>query len=116
LEPQTQTVFTGAALAGNYLFGELPLLSVEPTGYVGEYNLTGGGAISGAVTSAAQGVFSWDQSLSATYAWDTTAPGTGTFLIANGAEGAASCAVISAIKFVCAAQSDPSPSVQVMQK
>ena len=32
LEPQTQTAFTDAALAGNYLFGELPLLSVEPTG------------------------------------------------------------------------------------
>jgi hypothetical protein len=116
MEPQTQTVFTGAALAGNYLFGELPLLSVEPAGYVGEYDLSGGGAISGAVTSASQGVLSWDQSLSATYAWDATAPGTGTFLIANGAEGAASCAVISATKFVCAAQADPSPSVQVMQK
>jgi hypothetical protein len=61
-------------------------------------------------------VLSWDQSLSATYAWDATAPGTGTFLIANGAEGAASCAVISATKFVCAAQADPSPSVHVMQK
>ena len=116
MEPQTQTSFTGAALAGNYLFGELPLLNILPTGYVGEYNLTGSGAITGAATSASQGVLSWDQSLSATYAWDATAPGTGTFLIANGAEGAASCAVISAIKFVCAAQSDPSPSVQVMQK
>jgi hypothetical protein len=116
LEPQTQTAFTGAALAGNYLFGELPLLNILPTGYVGEYNLTGGGAINGALTSASQGVLSWDQSLSATYAWDVTAPGTGTFLIANGAEGAASCAVISATKFVCAAQVDSSPSVQVMQK
>ena len=116
MEPQTQTAFTGAALAGNYLFGELPLLNLLPTGYAGEYNLSGSGAITGAATSAAQGVISWDQSLSATYAWDTTAPGTGTFLIANGAEGAASCAVISATKFVCAAQADPSPSVQIMQK
>jgi hypothetical protein len=116
MEPQTQTSFTGAALAGNYLFGELPLLNILPTGYVGEYNLTGSGAITGAATSASQGVLSWDQSLSATYAWDATAPGTGTFLIANGAEGAASCAVISATKFVCAAQADPSPSVHVMQK
>jgi hypothetical protein len=118
MEPQTQTSFTGAALAGNYLFGELPLLNLLPTGYVGEYSLADGGAITGTASSAAQDVLSWDQSLSAsaTYAWDATAPGTGTFLIANGAEGAASCAVISATKFVCAAQSDPSPSVQVMQK
>jgi len=116
LEPQTQTAFTGAALAGNYLFGELPLLSVEPTGYAGEYDLSASGAITGAFTSVSQGVLSWDQSLSATYAWDATAPGTGTFLIANGAEAAASCAVISATKFVCAAQADPSPSVQVMQQ
>ncbi len=116
LEPQTQTAFTDAALAGNYLFGELPLLNILPTGYVGEYNLSGSGAITGAFTSASQGVLSWDQSLSANYAWDTTAPGTGTFLVANGVEGAASCAVISATKFVCAAQADPSPSVQVMQK
>jgi len=113
---QSQTTFTNAALSGNYLFGELPLLNLLPTGYAGEYNLSGSGAITGAATSAAQGVISWDQSLSATYAWDTTAPGTGTFLIANGAEGAASCAVISATKFVCAAQADPSPSVQIMQK
>jgi hypothetical protein len=116
MEPQTQTAFTGAALAGNYLFGELPLLNVEPTGYAGEYDLSSSGAITGAFTSAAQGVLSWDQLLSATFAWDATAPGSGTFLIANGAEGAASCAVISATKFVCAAQSDPSPSVQVMQQ
>jgi hypothetical protein len=116
LEPQTQTVFTGAALAGNYLFGELPLMNLLPTGYVGEYNLTGSGAISGATTSATQGALSWDQSLSTTYAWDAMAPGTGTFLIASGAQGAASCAVISATMFVCAAQADPSPSVQVMQK
>ena len=116
MEPQTQTVFTGAALAGNYLFGELPLLSVEPTGDAGEYDLSASGAITGATTSAAQGVLSWDQLLSATYYWDATAPGTGTFLIDNGADGTASCAVISATKFVCAAQADPSPSVQVMQK
>jgi hypothetical protein len=81
-----------------------------------DYDLVGSGAITGAFTSANQGVLSWDQSLSATYAWDATAPGTGTYLIASGAQGAASCAVISATKFVCAAQADPSPSVQVMQK
>jgi hypothetical protein len=116
MEPQTQTTFTGAALAGNYLFGELPLLNLRPTGYAGQYGLSASGAITGATTSSARGVLSWDQSLSATYAWDATAPGTGTFQIANGAQGAASCAVISATKFVCAAQADPSPSIQIMQK
>jgi hypothetical protein len=116
LEPQTQIVFTDAALAGNYLFGELPLLNLQPNGYMGEYALSGSGAITAAATTASQGVLSWDQSVTMTYAWDATAPGTGTFLIANGAQGGASCAVINSTKFVCAPQTDPSPSLEVMQQ
>jgi hypothetical protein len=116
LESQTQTTFTNAALTGSYLFGELPLLGVQPTAYTGEYNLSASGAITAGVTTSAQGILSWDQSLSATYAWDTTATGSGGFIITNGAQGTASCAVLSATRFACIPQSDPAPSVQIARQ
>jgi hypothetical protein len=118
LEPQTQTTFTDAALAGNYLSGELPLLSAEEVSVAnaGVYELAPSGAITGAASAAGEEVLSWDQPVSATYNWDATAPGTGTFLIAGDASEEASCAVISPSRFVCASQTDPSPSIEVMQQ
>ncbi len=116
LESQTQTAFTDAALAGNYLFGELPPLDGESDASVGEYDLTGSGAIDGAATISGKGLLSWDQAASMTYAWDASAPGAGTFLVANGAQGQASCAVVNPAKFVCTPQTDPSPSVQVAEQ
>jgi hypothetical protein len=116
LEIQTQTDFTSAALAGNYLFGELPLLNAASNGSVGEFNLTGSGTIIEAVTTTGAGDLSWDQAADMTYAWDATAPGTGTFLVANGAQGGASCAVIHSTKSVCIPQNDPSPSVEVIEQ
>jgi hypothetical protein len=116
LESQTQTSFTYAALAGNYILGELPLLSGELPGSVGEYTLTGSGAINGAITTSGRGELSWDQAMSMIYSWDTTAPATGTFLIANGSKSDASCAAISATKFVCTSQTDPAPSVEVIEQ
>jgi hypothetical protein len=116
LEPQTQIAFTSTALAGNYLFGELPQLNGESDGNVGEYGLTSSGVINASVTTAGEDALFWDQSMSMNYAWDTMAPGTGTFLIANNAQGGASCAVINATKFACIPQTDSSPSVQIMQQ
>jgi hypothetical protein len=114
LEAQSQATFTNAALTGNYLFGELPLLSVQPTAYAGEYNLSLSGALTAGLTTSTEGALSWDQALTTTYAWDTTA--TGVFLIASGAQGKASCAVISATRFACIPQADIAPSIQIMQQ
>jgi len=116
LEAQTQTAFTDAALVGNYLFGELPQLNALSLGSVGVYDLTESGAISGAASTAGIEFLSWDQSLNTTYAWDATAPGTGSFFIANGVDGEASCAVITATKFVCASQTNPSPSIELLEQ
>jgi hypothetical protein len=116
LENQTQTAFTNATLAGNYLFGELSLLNLQSNGDIGETNATNTGAISGTYTTAGQGYLSWDQSLSATYTWDAAAAGTGSFLVANSAQGASSCTVVSATKFVCVSQSDAAPSVEVIEQ
>jgi hypothetical protein len=118
LEPQTQTTFTDAALAGDYLSGQLPLLSAEAVSMAnaGVYELAASGAMTGATSTAGAEVLSWDQPVSATYNWDTTAPGTGTFLISGGTSQEAGCAVISPARFVCASQTDSSPSIEVMQQ
>jgi hypothetical protein len=114
--PQSQGAFTSAAMARSYLFGELPLFNGKSNGSVGEFTLTASGAINEAITTAGDGVLTWDQAASTTYNWDATIPGTGTFLVANGAQGGASCATINATRFVCTSQTDPSPSVQVVQQ
>ena len=114
--PSSQSTFSDASLAGQYLSGELPLLSLDANAGVGVYNLSASGAITTAITLAGQDQLAWDQPLSTSYAWDSTAPGTGTFLIANGPQGEASCAVINTTKFACASQTVPAPSLQLMQE
>jgi hypothetical protein len=116
VEPQTQTTFTDAALAGNYLFGQLQPMQATQHGNVGELNVSSGGAITGGLTEAGQGDFSYDQSQNmGTLSWDSTAPGTGTFLIGSGDKGV-SCAVISATKTVCTLNADSDPSVLILQQ
>ena len=68
---------------------------------MGEFTLNASGSIDAAMTTAGDDLLSWDQAASTTYSWDATAPGTGTFLVANGVQGAASCAAINATRFVC---------------
>ncbi|MGA3161392.1 MAG: hypothetical protein ABSC77_09260 [Terracidiphilus sp.] len=114
--PQTPPAFTSAALAGNYLFSNLSQLNIEPAGSVGVFGVTNSGTINVALTTTSRDNLSWDQSTSMTYSWDATAPGTGTFLIANGTHAGASCVVINSTKFVCASQTDPAPSVEVIEQ
>jgi hypothetical protein len=116
LESQTQTTFSNAALAGNYLLGNLSQLNIEPSGSVGVFGVTGSGTINAALTITSRGNLAWDQSSSMTYSWDATAPGTGAFLIASGAQSGASCAVITATRFVCTSQTDPAPSIEVFEQ
>jgi hypothetical protein len=116
MEPQTQTTFTGAAVAGNYLFGQLSPMQATQHGNVGLLNVSSSGAITGGLTEAGQGDFSYDQSQNlGTLSWDSTAPGTGTFLIGSGSKGI-SCAVISATKIVCTFNADSSPGVMILQQ
>jgi hypothetical protein len=91
-------------------------LSGLSSGSVGEYSLTNSGSINGAITTSGRETLSWDQATSMTYSWDTTAPGTGTFLVANASQSQASCAAISATKIVCTSQADPAPSVDVIEQ
>jgi len=118
VEPQTQTVFTNATLAGAvpYMVGQMPALDVNANGNLGQFTLDSVGNVAGAITTAGQGYFFYDQPMGLTYSWDTTTSAPGTFLLAQGAKGAASCAVISASKAVCTMQSDSSPSILVLQQ
>jgi hypothetical protein len=76
MEAQTETTFTDAAVAGTYLFGQLPRIEPEANGNVGEFGLLGNGDVTVAVTTAGEGDFTWDQSMTGmTYAWDTTVTG-----------------------------------------
>jgi hypothetical protein len=114
--PQALGVVTNEALAGNYLFADLSPLNIEPTSSIGVMDVTSGGTINATLSTASREYLSWDQSSSMTYSWDTTVPGTGTFLIANCEQTVASCAVISASKFVCASQTDSAPSIEVYEQ
>jgi hypothetical protein len=114
MEPQTQTTFTNAALAGTYVMGQMPRLQAVDHDTVGVMTISSNGSVSGAFTDAGQGKFEWDQSMSTTYGWDTTATGTGTFLVASPAS--ISCAVISSAKYVCTVQNDSNPGVTIMQQ
>jgi hypothetical protein len=122
LEPQSQTTFTYAAVAGTYLFGGLPQMEPGSNGGVGEFILSSCSSsstscgLTGGVTTGGEGDFSYDQSIgSGTYNWDTTVTGTGSFLSGTGSKGL-SCMVISATKDVCIFNGDDSPSVAILQQ
>ena len=115
VEAQTQTTFTDTAVAGNYLFGQLPRPEPTSNGNVGELDLSNTGNITGGISTAGQGDFSYDQSLSMSYAWDTTVPNTGSFLVGSGSKGM-SCIVISSTKDACIINADSGPSVLILQQ
>jgi hypothetical protein len=110
MEPQTQTTLT----AGTYMLGGLPRPDPDDHGTAGEMTLNSNGSVSGAATSAGQNKFTWDSPFSTTYSWDTSASGTGTFLVASPVD--ISCAVISSTKVVCTDQADSNPGVTVFQR
>jgi hypothetical protein len=110
MEPQTQTTLT----AGTYMLGGLPRPDPDDHGTAGEVTLNSNGSVSGAATSAGQNKFTWDSPFSTTYSWDSSAPGTGTFLVASPMD--ISCAVISSTKVVCTVQADSNPGVTVFQR
>jgi hypothetical protein len=114
LEAQSQTNFTDAALAGTYMMGGMPRPQEGDHSTVGEMIVGANGSVSGGVTDAGQGKFTWDQSFGATYSWDTSTTNTGTFLVASPAS--MSCAMISSTKSVCTDQNDSNPGVIILQQ
>jgi hypothetical protein len=99
---QTQTTFTDAALAGNYLHASQAIL--EPTEYIigGEFDLDDAGNVTGSLTTTGENIFTWDVPVTTTYEWDPSAGSTtGAFLIGSGSGTAASCVVVSDVRALC---------------
>jgi hypothetical protein len=115
VEPQTQTTFTDAAAAGDYMVGKVPVLEPASNGIAGQYDLLSNGNYTGGLTTSGEGDFSYDQPISGTYNWDTTATGTGSFLMGSGSSGM-SCMVISSTRAACIVNADTSPGVMILQQ
>jgi hypothetical protein len=114
VEPQTQTTFTNAALAGNYLFGQMPLMIPTMSGNVREWNFDNAGNITGDSSSGGPGVFTYDVPVaSTTYAWLSTTNGT---FSANTSPTNRSCAVISSTRAVCIGNTTTTPAVIILQQ
>jgi hypothetical protein len=115
IEPQTQTTFTNAAVAGTYLYGRVAPLAADKDNQAGEVSVSSSGALTGLISAAGVGNFSWDESqnvgnltwLSSTY---------GTFSIPEGGTDVAACAVISSEKIVCIDGSSSSATMIILQK
>ena len=104
---QTQTTFTDAALAGNYLHA--PQAILEPTEDIvtGEFDLDASGNVTGNLSTTDENVFYWDLSYSSTYQWDSSAASnTGAFLIGSGST-EASCVVVSDVRALCIENTSP---------
>jgi len=114
LEPQTQTTFTDAALAGAYMMGEMVPLESTAFDQNGELTVGSDGTLQGQFTEGGEGTYIFDQSSSATYAWDTTVTGTGTFLVPIPTGW--SCAVINSTRFVCVDQTATPPAMRIFQQ
>jgi hypothetical protein len=111
LEPQTQTSFTDAALAGDYLFGQLPKMQPTANASVGEWNFDNAGNVTGDTSSGGVGVFTYDKPVSGTtYSWLSTTYGT--FSTTN----KTSCAVISATRAACIGGNTIAPVVVILQQ
>jgi hypothetical protein len=116
-EPQTQTTFTDAAVAGKYLLGSMQRMQAVQDDTAGEFNMLSSGSISTNLTEADEGVFIWDQPATWTYSWDTTVPGTGSFLVAGtGDTGGDSCMVINSTKLVCTPNADSWPGIAIIEQ
>jgi hypothetical protein len=119
VKPASSAPFTDAYIAGSYMLGQMPIINATQNGNVGVFKMDTSGNVSGTISTAGEGDFSFDQSNTMTYSWDSTATGTGGFLMAQPGSSSgkgASCFVISPTKSVCTLQSDSSPSVLILQQ
>jgi hypothetical protein len=115
IESQTATTFTDAAVAGNYMLGGLPPESPQADGIVGEVDVLNAGTITSNISIAGEGGFSYDQAQSGlSYTWLSNVYGT--LSTANNGQTSQTCIVITSSKAVCISNTDPSPSVTILQQ
>jgi hypothetical protein len=114
LEAQSGT-FTNAGLAGAYMIGKLPPISANTNDSAGELDVAGTGSITGNVTNAGQGQFTWDQAQSGmSYSWLSSTYGSYSLLGTGG--GGTTCVVVSATKSVCMDNTSSSANMTILQQ
>ena len=115
LDAQTQTTFTDAALAGNYMLGGFPPESPQADGVVGEVDVLNTGSITSNISVAGEGGFSYDQAQSGfTYNWLSNVYGT--LSTTDNGQTVQTCIVITSSKTACITNTDSSPSVTILQQ
>jgi hypothetical protein len=102
---QTQTTFTDAAVAGNYLYGEGSVAAPGVTSE-GEFNLASNGTITGGLSSGGDNYAAFDQPQPLNYQWDSSATGYGGLLIGSGSS-EDSCVINSSTRVVCIVNTSP---------
>jgi len=114
IDAQTQTNFTDANLAGNYMGGQFPPLSVDGNAFVGEIDVLNNGTADAAFTSAGEQNLEWDQAeTSVPYSFTSTTYGTYTF---DSGANQFDCIGISSTKTVCIESVEGSPAVAIFQQ
>jgi hypothetical protein len=115
IEAQTQTTFTDAAVAGNYMLGGLPPESPQAEGVVGEVDVFNTGSITSNISIAGEGGFSYDQAQSGlAYTWLSNAYGT--LSTTDNGQTSQTCIVITSSKTVCITNTSAEPSVTILQQ
>jgi hypothetical protein len=115
MEAQTQTTFTDAAVAGNYMEGQLPLMQTGQIGSIGEFSASSGGNVTANTSEGGEEYFNWDQAQTGTFSWLSNT--NGTFSITPGSGTLqTSCAVISSTRSACIVNTDNYPSVEILQQ
>lgn len=115
IEPQSQTTFTNAAVAGTYMLGDFAETQANNSSDVGEVNIASGGTITGNISNGGQGEFTWDQSQTGlSYSWLSSTYGS--FSTSGGGGGVSSCIVISSAKFVCLDNTKTSAKLSIFQQ
>ena len=115
LEAQTQTTFTDAALAGNYLLAELHLKPSDTS--VGEAVVTSTGSFSSNLSTAGQNDFSWDSAQTGlTYSWLTTTYGAFSIVETGQTDGGYTCMVITSTSAICMEGTNSSAKMSILQQ
>ncbi|MGD0890571.1 MAG: putative Ig domain-containing protein [Terracidiphilus sp.] len=114
IDPQTQTTFTDAALAGTYMFSQFSSLKSRDVS-VGELAPASNGDVTGGLSTGGEGAFDYDSpETGLTYSWLSTTYGT--ISVADNGVVGYSCIDISSTKFVCIQNTKALPVLQVFQQ
>ncbi len=111
MEDQSQTSFKDATLTGTYMHSVLPRLAPYFGDIEGELYLDAAGHITGSLSEAGEGYFTWFDGIDSSYRWDSTVDGTVLF-----EDTWLSCAVVSPTKLACINEYANLPRVIIEQQ